>query len=268
MRTIAAAIVVAAVIIVVGLRPGDTPGSRSVQDVVWSDEEPYCPHCRTDVNWYASVCYTCSHEFTWVPDAVECGTCIDAVRLRRFAKGLEDRDGLREFLRSGVEAYGLPPDVVAATVPDLVLYVESMKVGACGFCAGTGRRVAPATVEVLVEDGDSLFAYAIEQLADKCPVCLGTGRCIACGGDRTVEHGREDASLGIENLHRLISELDPELNREQAERHFRHTKEFIDRFTGAYELTDLSSLYSSSHDQTDLARIRLETVLEALPEVD
>ncbi|MEN8152345.1 MAG: hypothetical protein ABFS86_21180 [Planctomycetota bacterium] len=272
MRLIAAAIVVAAVIVVVGLRPrgGGVVGSdgKPLPDVVWTDDEPLCPHCRTDVNWYSSVCYTCSHEYRWVPDEMPCDSCVDAARLRRFAKGLEDRDELRRALAVALDRFDLPEDVIAATVPDLVLYVESMTEGACAFCAGTGRRIAPATVEARAEDGDSLFVYAVETLGDACPVCLGTGRCIACGGDRKVEHGSEEASLEASRLNEELSDFDPGFTRENAERHFKRMKAFFERFAGTGEIADMSSLYTADRDQLEWALMRLETVLDALPEGD
>jgi len=272
MRTIAAAIVLAAVIVVVGLRwrevgPAGSDG-KPLPDVVWTDEEPYCPHCRTDVNWYATVCYTCYHEFRWKPAEVPCRFCVDEELMARFRKAREHGADLRQALASTLDGLGLPADVVAATVPDLMLWVERMKVGACGFCAGTGRRLAPATVLPGREEGDSLFDYAVEVLGDTCPVCLGTGKCLACGGDHSVSHGIEAASLEATRLYGKLENLEPGFRRESDIRWFDLTKEYLQRFAGAWEIEDMGSVYSSSHQQMTWAADRLQSILDILPEAD
>jgi len=265
MRFLAAIIVVLGLVAVAGLYFEE----RELPDVIWEEDTPYCPHCRTDVNWYATVCYTCRSEFDWKPGELDCGLCVSTL----------DTDWLRECMRSAPDAFraalqeglrdlALPRDVVAATIPDFILYVESLDEGECTFCAGTGRWLAPAMMQTMTAGNDPLLTIAIEELDGKCPVCIGKGKCIGCGGDRKTEQGVEAARLDSDETTLRLADLDPQRDRESIREHFRLVREFVLRHAGTVEVFDVSALYAVGEDQMDWAAARIDLIREALADDD
>jgi hypothetical protein len=238
---------------------------EELRDVVWEDESPYCPHCRTDVNWYSTTCYTCFSAYRWRPDEKECPYCISKVDIEWMKKTLDDDpDSYRAALESLLRGLALPPDVVAATLPDLILFVKSLEPGACTFCAGTGRWLAPALAQARCDPDDPLFSVAVRKLDGACPVCLGTGRCIVCGGDRVTEEGVEAAKIAVDESLLKLSHLNPERDEASALERFRIVRAVLEEHEGALRIADLSSLYSLSDDQANWALVRRELVSGAL----
>jgi len=261
MRWIAALAVVLGLVAAAGLyfEKSELP------DVVWTDDTPYCPHCRTDVNWYAIVCYTCRRAFDWVPDEVACPLCLAGADTRRLRESMQDApDAFRHALEESLRDLALPPDVVAATIPDFILYMENVKEGDCLFCAGTGRWLAPAMMQTTTEGDDPLLTLAIGEMADRCPVCLGDGKCIGCRGDRKTEQGVEAARRDTDEAIAALGDLDPGRDDESAREYFRIARDLVARHAGTAEIFEASSLYSTGHDQADWAAARIELVRGAL----
>ena len=53
------------------------------RDVVWAGDTPDCPHCRSEVPWYSSVCPRCQRAFDWQPYETDCDLCFSAPWRRR-----------------------------------------------------------------------------------------------------------------------------------------------------------------------------------------
>jgi len=135
-------------------------GAVDERDVVWEGRTPLCPYCRAELPMHALVCKECNRSLDWLPVKEECAWCLD----RKDADHMND---LFEEIRQS----GRPlPETLA---PFGAGYFR-MDEGACTYCGGVGRVVeAGADVE--------------------CPVCGGTRHCLACGGDRAVVVGAEEA---------------------------------------------------------------------------
>jgi hypothetical protein len=261
MRWIAAIMLALGVVAAVGFYFEE----RELPDVVWEEDSPYCPHCRTDVNWYATVCYTCRFEFDWKPGEIDCELCfskLDTDWLRECMK--DDPGAYRAALEESFRDLAMPPDVVAATIPDFILYVENIGGGDCAFCAGTGRWLAPAMMHAMTAGDDPLLTIAIEEMDETCPVCLGTGKCIGCGGDRRTLQGVEAARLDSEEANARLADLDPHRDRASGLEFVRLVRKFVERHAGTVEVFDISSLYSIGQDQMDWAAARLDLVRSVL----
>jgi len=240
---------------------------HELPDVVWEDDSPYCPFCRTDVNWYATVCYTCRREFAWRPHERDCPYCLSRGEVRRIRDRYDaDPDLYRKNLEEKLRELGMPPDVVAATVPDLVLHVKELKPGACLFCAGTGRWLAPALLQTLTEESDPLLNLALSELDGGCPVCLGTGDCIGCDGDRKTEMGSEPARRAMDRAFDALEDIDAGRDDESAREFFEMALRCVRDAIGTMEVSDAHSIYSTDHDQADWASVRFELVQSALPD--
>lgn len=158
-------------------------------DVVWTDAKPHCPSCRSEVRPYSHRCAACGSEFDWVVAADEespiCEdglSVLDAEWLRERAKAL----GPERSAEIVAAAAGISKEAADA-------YVHSVGRGDCGWCGGT-RKDLGSTVPV--ED------------AGPCPACLGTGRCVGCGGDRRVRIGDQSAARGYAAYLAELRDLD------------------------------------------------------------
>jgi hypothetical protein len=131
------------------------------RDVVWEGRQPLCPHCRAEVRFGSVACPDCDRSFDWRSHKEECHWCLSQ----------EDVQHLQKVYRELKEDGPLPEDV-AAFGP----YFEAIDEGNCTYCGGIGK-VMEGTQEM------------------DCPVCRGKngGRCIACGGSRTVVVGDQGA---------------------------------------------------------------------------
>jgi len=131
------------------------------RDVVWEGRQPLCPHCRAEIRFGSVACPDCDRSFDWRSHKEECRWCLPQ----------EDVKHLQKVYRELKEGGPLP-----AEVEDFGPYFEAIDEGGCTFCGGIGK----------VMDGAK---------ETDCPVCRGKngGRCIACGGSRTVVVGDEGA---------------------------------------------------------------------------
>jgi len=202
------------------------------RNVEWEGDRPYCPYCRSELNLYAVACTECRHAVDWVPQTRPCRACVD-------------RDGAEllkaKFATLGLSGSALPEPLAAYNRA----YFLSLEAGACGYCAGLG--------EVLENGGKER----------PCPVCLGSARCVACGGDRVVVHGDLEA-------HRRS--VDRRLAREEAERRaellrvpapaLELLREDLTALAGHAEAADLED--AEGRNLVDLARARLMRAFEAV----
>jgi len=129
------------------------------RDVVWEGRHAFCPYCRAEVKQGSVACAACDRSFDWRANKEECGWCLGKKDVGHLL------DLYHELTRNGPL-----PDSLASLVP----YLEAIDVGNCTYCGGIGK----------VMDGDKEV---------DCPVCRGDGRCIACGGSRTVVIGDQGA---------------------------------------------------------------------------
>jgi hypothetical protein len=145
-------------------------------NAVWADGVPHCPHCRHDVPFYAHRCQTCREEFDWVAtpeeDSPVCESCLleaeaEIVKSRAAALGADAPKRVAEALEVSPQA--------------AVDWLQTIKPGACGWCGGTGRDLAPSTASG----------------AGACPCCFAEKDCVACAGDRRVHVGVEAADRDV-----------------------------------------------------------------------
>lgn len=128
------------------------------RDVVWEGREAFCPYCRAPLPNLALACPTCRRTFDWVPTTETCRHCLSP----------EDVDHLRNAFRA-LDGGKEPLPGALAEFP--AAYFAAMQPGDCTFCAGLKEVVEGGRDDV------------------RCPVCRGEGRCIACGGSRSVAIG-------------------------------------------------------------------------------
>lgn len=138
------------------------------RDVVWEGRQPLCPYCRAEVRLGSVACPDCDRSFDWRSHREECRWCLSQ----------EDVEHLQKVYRELKDAEGPLPDDVAEFGP----YFEAIDAGNCTFCAGIGK---------VIEGGKEI----------DCPVCRAKngGRCIACGGSRSVV-------VGDDGAHRRLAE--------------------------------------------------------------
>jgi hypothetical protein len=219
-------------------------------NVVWSDAEPYCPHCRANVAFYSSRCQTCREQYDWTV-APEDEHAISRWSLSSLeANHVHDRIqalGPEEAAERVARKLSLDPEAAQA-------YLETVARGLCGYCGGTGRDLGSEAETV-----------------PPCPVCFGRRECIACGGDRRER-------IGDEGAHRALLEYQVGLVSVQMARSIpedvrveeirRLTESFVRRHHGTVEATEL--LFWPRWPQRDravsVARRRLDLVIAALEE--
>ena len=124
--------------------------------------------------------------------------------------------------------------------------------------------LAPAMTQTMTAGNDPLLTIAIEELDGKCPVCIGNGKCIGCGGDRKTEQGVEAARLDSDETTLRLADLDPQRDRDSSREHFRLVRDFVLRHAGTVEVFDMSALYAVGEDQMDWAAARIDLIREAL----
>lgn len=231
-------------------------------DVVWSGGEPYCPHCRSGVEAYATRCAQCDQPFDWsaTPDADSplstwSLTALEAEVLRDRVQAL----GEEEAQRRAALALSITPEAAER-------YLATVGRGRCGWCGGTGEDLG---------DGDGPGE-------GPCPVCFGRKWCIACGGDRRIRLGDPAAGRAFETYAQGLRDITPTTLPQpvqQAEAR-RLNEAFIARHTGTVEATYLvfwprwraaEALATPDADTrvpglraVEVARRRLDAVLEAL----
>jgi hypothetical protein len=170
-------------------------------NVVWDAGNPECPFCRHQVEMYGTRCAACRGDFDWVT-APESASPISHASL-----SVLEAERLQEAVRV------LGPDVAAqrvAAATELSVeaaraYLGSVGRGECGWCGGTRKDLAAPELES----------------AEACPLCLGTGSSIGCGGDRRARLGDWSAELAAQRYEAkmadlLCSHLDAEAFRREA----------------------------------------------------
>lgn len=216
-------------------------------NVVWDEGVPHCPQCRSEVAFYSVLCKTCGEPYDWTVADADFGP-LSRWSLSSFeARFLRERvDALGETVANQRVAHALQIPLVSAQA-----YLEAVDRGRCGWCGGTGRDVAQ------------------ERGGSTCPVCFGTGHCIACAGDRRVRVGDEaahqaygayresvdDAGAGKEVRHAVrLKEVE------------RLTKEFLRLHAGTEEATRIYfwPQWPQPATAVEKARMRLDTVLTTL----
>jgi uncharacterized small protein (DUF1192 family) len=183
-------------------------------DVVWDAAGPHCPFCRSAVELYSSRCTACRGDFDWTvqpeeasPIATDSLSMLAAVDLRERIGQIGEEDAARRV----ASAVGLGEQAAA-------LYLATVGRGDCGWCGGTRR---------------DLTAPVPEDAPD-CPLCFGSGRSIACGGNRRVEHGNWAAQRALEVYEAELEDmrdagLPAEVQRREARR---LAARFLGRFAG------------------------------------
>lgn len=218
-------------------------------NVIWEDGVPHCPHCRSEVAFFSGLCRTCTERYDWKEASGE------ASPLSRWSlSSLEAR-----FLRDRVDALGA--EVAARrtaaelelTVPAAEAYLESVDRGRCGWCGGTGRDLGS-------EDEES-----------RCPVCFGTGQCIACGGDRRIRIGDEADHNAYLVYRSAVEDVEAaygvprDVGLQEVER---LTREFLRLHAGTVDATQVPFWpdWPTPKKAVDVSRERLRRVLTTLAE--
>jgi hypothetical protein len=260
MRWVLAGIGLLVVIVVFSLAALDQ------KNVVWVKGTPQCPHCRTDVHLYASVCAGCGRAFDWETYETECTECLselDAAYYQRRLRGHEKR--LEELLAESIAP--------ASAIRDLASYAKGLRSGSCMFCGGSGRWVASGFLQASAGNGgnapdDRMIRLMKESLEKSCPICFGTGRCVLCGGDHLVDHAREASDRGLQDLFSLHDGIDPHRDPESAEVLFEAIRTFVSRHGGRTEIGSVPAFYHGGALHLEWAELRRDfmiTVLDKLP---
>jgi hypothetical protein len=237
--------------------------------VFWDDDSPYCPFCRNEVNHFSIVCTSCYREYRWTTYENECNSCLaekDAKALVR--KFRESPDLFRQMLIGVAVDSGIPETEIQGALPDLVRWLETIDGGACLYCGGTGDWLAPnlAGGEMLEDRDDPLLAIAMKEMDGDCPVCLGGGRCIFCGGDHSLTCADEKVSLAQSARYRELEDADPGSGEEEARAVYRTLHEFITKYAGHEEMEDVDALYYVGPEHMDWGLNRLELIRSSLPD--
>jgi len=257
MRWIMASLGLLTVIVVFSLAALDQ------KNVIWVGDDPVCPHCRHEVAEFASVCTSCQRAFDWKSHEVPCDACLSSRDARFYLHKYEANTKAYEaaLLNAGIEEEELP---------GFVEYAESLKEGRCGYCGGSGEWLAPGHQEKTTGAGGitELYPMMREYLHGKCPVCFGTGRCLVCDGDRTVELGRESAKRDLRKVGKMGGLIDPLRDERSAEARFQLLETYVRNHRGRGEIRNVHSFDQVSARHLDRALVRLkfiEEILSALP---
>jgi len=236
-----------------------TVAALDQKNVIWVGDMPQCPHCRNEVLPFATVCISCDHAFDWKTHEKPCTACLSPRDARYFLHLYQDKqDAFRAaLLKAGIEE---------ELLPGFIEYAESLKSGACGFCGGSGEWLAPGHQERTSGDVGITELYPIlrESMSGKCPVCLGTGRCVLCDGDRLVEYGRESADRDFYTLSDRWDHIDPLRDDRSAETRFLLLSTYMRSHRGRGEIAYLQSFDQGNDLHLDRARQRLKFITELL----
>lgn len=228
-------------------------------NVRWMGGQPHCPQCSAVTGLYASKCSACGSAFDWAVEPDEDSpvsrfslSALEAELVRQRVQALGEEEAVRRVAAR--------LEISPAAALDALRHVGR---GRCGWCGGTGKEL-----ETFDEGAP-------------CVVCLGTGQCIACAGDRRVRVGDEAAyqawtryELAVRDL-RAEGTLLPELQRAELKR---LGDAFLARHAGTAEAehvvfwpawrsdaeTSLAVAEGGETGAAEAARGRLDALLEAL----
>ncbi len=254
MRWILASLGLLTVIVVFSLAALDQ------KNVVWVGDVPQCPHCRNPVLEFATVCTACDRAFDWKSHDKPCTACLSPRDARYFLHLYEEK---QEAFQAALLEAGIEEELV----PGFLEYAESMKSGACGFCGGSGEWLGPGHQERTTGECGVTELYPVmrESMSGKCPVCLGTGRCILCDGDRLVEYGREPARRDLLMLTERWYRIDPLRDPHSADTRLLLLTTFLRRgHRGRGEVAFLPSFDQGDDLYLDRAGHRLKFIKELL----
>ena len=216
-------------------------------NVVWDDGVPSCPHCRSEVTFFSVLCKTCGEHYDWKVASPDRSPLSHWSLTSLEARYLRERvDALGATVANQRVARALQIPLTSAEA-----YLETVDRGRCGWCGGTGRDVEQ------------------EREDSTCAVCLGSGQCIACGGDRRIRVGDEAAHdafvqyrVGVEDA-RTGRGVSLAVRRKEVER---LTREIIRLHAGTQEATQVWfwPTWPTSKTAVDMARERLDLVLNTL----
>jgi hypothetical protein len=249
---IVAALVGISYLALAGLRP----------NAVWSEMKPHCPHCRTDIPYYAQRCPTCREELDWVvspeEDSPWCTACATKPEMQRMLAGAKALGETATISRLAA-ALALPEPAARA-------WWKALEAGRCGWCGGTGKDLGAA--------GDA-----------ECPVCFGGEACIGCDGDLFTRLGNERAARDRDRMKRELAPLQGPKNGAYWKEHRALARDYLRRHAGTSEATQvaidplppsvapeppaveaLRYLRSSAGTSAGIARKRVEAAIRALSE--
>ena len=234
-------IVVVGVLLLISALALDRP------NVVWDDGVPQCPHCRSEVAFFSVLCKTCKEPYDWKEASPEASPLSRWSLSALEARLLRERvDALGPTLANQRVAHALQIPLVSAEA-----FLETVDRGRCGWCGGTGRDLAQ------------------EREGSTCPVCFGTGQCIACGGDRRIRVGDEAAHLAYLVYHAGVEDVEAAVTVPHAVRLKeveRLTQEIVRLHAGTLDITRVLfwPAWPEQRTAVDVARERLDLVLQAL----
>lgn len=239
------------------------------KNVVWTYERaqgggdelvavPHCPHCRSVVGDYSNLCATCRQAFDWETHEEPCPACLSTLD----AEWLHRRtDGRESDLRAAFASAGIPKE----DFPDFLSYLETIRAGDCGFCGGTGRWLAPGVDEASTKNGDrnTLTAFLRDELGkERCPVCLGSGKCVLCGDDHRVVWAREASARELAATEKRLASLDPYRDRDSALARWNEIRSFLQGNIGMHEVELLPSFDEITETYVKRATRRLANLRE------
>jgi hypothetical protein len=138
--------------------------------------QPRCGYCRAALRPFAVVCPDCDRSLDWLPHKEECRWCL-------ADQDVDYMNDLFDALKTEDEPLAGP----LASFP--IAYFKGMQEGACSYCGG---------LKHVMKDGAEV----------DCPVCFGGGKCIACGGDRSVVLGDESAAGRLQEWREAVAQAE------------------------------------------------------------
>lgn len=200
------------------------------KDVVWEGCTPHCPHCRDEVSRFAEVCSHCQRAFDWQAYERECDACFSLrdVEFIRKTYSPKSEQFIADLVKKGAE-----PDVVA----EFELYVKELKPGACAYCGGTKKWIAPGFQDGTVDSKSPMTRLLFRFTSGMCPVCFGDGMCPQCEGERRVRCGREDSSRALDQLLARLSLLNTPHDPACAQERFRELQSYVRKHEGKEEVS-------------------------------
>ncbi len=242
-----------ATLVIVGVLLAISALALDRPNVVWHAHSPQCPSCRTGVEWYSSRCATCSAEFDWIVSGDEQSPLSNA------SLSVLETEWLRKRVAElGVENAAERVAEKTGLSREAALEYLTVGHGNCGWCGGTRKDLASPDLNE----------------PESCPMCLGTGRSIACGGDRRVTLGNWAAERALtdykaEMRQLTTANLEPDVVQDEARR---LAEGFLRRFAGTQQVESiyfwpLVAPRTQPSDETRAVRVgrrRLDNVLVSL----